>query len=263
MKHELPYVLLDPTGNVTALVTAPVAPEEQPAAAAQLMQKEPTCEQVGFVQQNKLRMAGGEFCGNAALSAAALFCRRNPQPDAGRRLVPLLVAGQEKPVEVQITPQDDSHFFGTVAMPLPRSVEPCTLAFDGREYALTRVDFAGMTHLITAQSIAKQTAEQAVKAWCKALQAEALGVMLLCEQNTRITPLVYVPAADTLFWESSCASGTAAAAAALSLGKTEEQHFEFDEPGGRLTVDVSPNRLLLSGQVTITKESSFIYREAD
>ena len=262
MMRDLHYVLLDPTGNVTALVTDPVDPAQQPEAAAQLMQKEPTCEQVGFMEQNRLRMAGGEFCGNASLSAAALVCRRNPLPDSGERLVALLVSGQETPVEVRIRQESGSRFFGTVAMPLPLSVEPCTLAFDGREYVLTKVTFTGMTHLIAAQNIKKQTAERAIKVWCKALNAPALGIMLLSEQNKRLTPLVYVPKADTLFWESSCASGTAAAAAALSFGKTEEQHYEFDEPGGRLTVDVSPHRLLLSGRVAIEKESSFPYRRA-
>ncbi|MBQ9551733.1 MAG: diaminopimelate epimerase [Clostridia bacterium] len=262
MKQELHYVLLDPTGNITALVTDPLPPARQPSAAAQLMQKEPTCEQVGFVKQDHLRMAGGEFCGNAALSAAALYCRLHPLPQADERLVSLLVFGQENAVEVRVTPQTERTFFGTVSMPLPLAVAPCTLRFAGETYALTRVDFAGMTHLIAAQPIEKQTAEKAIKVWCEALKAEALGIMLLSENNRRITPLVYVPAADTLFWESSCASGTAAAAAALSHGKNGERHYEFDEPGGRLCVDAAPDHLLLSGRVTIQKESSFIYREA-
>ena len=263
MNRELHYYLLDPTGNVTALVTDPVAPAQQPFAAAQLMQKEPTCEQVGFVNRNKLRMAGGEFCGNAALSAAALLCYRDPLPQAAERLVSLQVSGQEKAVEVRVTPQDDRAFLGAVSMPLPKAVAPCTLRFAGETYALTRVDFAGMTHLIAAQPIEKQTAEQAIKVWCQTLGAEALGIMLLSDGSRRITPLVYVPTADTLFWESSCASGTAAAAAALSLGKSGRQHYEFDEPGGRLCVDAAPDHLLLSGRVTFIKESSFLYREAD
>ena len=259
MKKKLHYALLDPTGNVTALVTDPVDPVHQPDAAAQLMQKEPACEQVGFVTENRLRMAGGEFCGNATLSAAALFCRLHPKPGAAERLVPLLVSGQAGAVEVRVTPQSASRFFGTVAMPLPRSVEPCALAFDGQEYALTRVDFAGMTHLITAQTIQKQTAERAIRAWCETLGVEALGLMLLDDNNRRITPLVYVPAADTLVWESSCASGTAAAAAALFRGQAGEKHYEFDEPGGHLGVDVAPGRLLISGQVAIIKQAEFIF----
>ncbi len=263
MNRKLHYYLMNPTGNVTALVTDPVAPGRQPSAAAQLMQNEPACEQVGFVEQNRLRMAGGEFCGNAALSAAALYCRLHPLPQAGERLISLLVSGQETAVEVRVTPQDDTCFSGTVAMPLPKAVAPCTLSFEGKAYDLTRVDFAGMTHLIAAQPIEKQAAEKAIKVWCQALNVQALGIMLLSENNRRVTPLVYVPTADTLFWESSCASGTAATAAALAHGKTDEQHYQFDEPGGRLTVAISPNRLLLSGRVAIIKESSFIYREAD
>jgi 16S rRNA (cytosine967-C5)-methyltransferase len=56
---------------------------------------------------------------------------------------------------MRIRQQDASHFSGTVAMPLPLSVEPCTLAFAGETYALTRVEFAGMTHLIAAPRIAQ------------------------------------------------------------------------------------------------------------
>ena len=42
--------ILDPTGNITALVEESVLPEEQPAAAAELMARYPAVEQVGFVR---------------------------------------------------------------------------------------------------------------------------------------------------------------------------------------------------------------------
>ena len=40
--------IFDPTGNITALVESPVAPEEQSAAAARIMERFPQVEQVGF-----------------------------------------------------------------------------------------------------------------------------------------------------------------------------------------------------------------------
>ena len=64
------YRIFDPTGNVTALVEDAVEPALQPEAAAEIMRVHPEVEQVGFVSLNgalpSLRMAGGEFCGNAS-----------------------------------------------------------------------------------------------------------------------------------------------------------------------------------------------------
>lgn len=259
--NRLHYFLLDPTGNMTALVTDRVAQEHQPAVAAALMQNEPACEQVGFVNGSNLRMAGGEFCGNASLSAAALFCYRNPLPNRDERTLALRVFGQPDDIKITVKQTGPNSFFGTVNMPKPLSVNDCELTFGGVNYRAAKVCFSGMTHLVVRQPMEKRTAEQAVRLWCRQLQAPALGIMLLRENDRRLTPLVYVPGADTLFWESSCASGTTAAAAALSGKTNAEQHFIFDEPGGQLTVDTAPDLLQLSGQVKIEKEADFIYRK--
>ena len=64
---ELDYVLMDPTGNLTALVTSPVPEARQSADALALMAAEPTAEQVGFLSPGgadadvALRMAGELF----------------------------------------------------------------------------------------------------------------------------------------------------------------------------------------------------------
>ena len=72
---EVEYCVLDPTGNITILVTTPVPVALQPRIAAELMRIIPESEQVGFLSQDDscdiaLRMAGGEFCGNASMCAA-------------------------------------------------------------------------------------------------------------------------------------------------------------------------------------------------
>ena len=71
------YRIFDPTGNITALVEEAVDVSRQPSVAADIMQKHSNVEQVGFVSLDgdlpALRMAGGEFCGNASMSAAALY----------------------------------------------------------------------------------------------------------------------------------------------------------------------------------------------
>ena len=69
------YRMFDPTGNLTLLVETPVEAARQAETAARLLEAEPATEQVGFLcaapdADIALRMAGGEFCGNAAMCAA-------------------------------------------------------------------------------------------------------------------------------------------------------------------------------------------------
>ena len=81
-KDTIRYRILDPTGNITALVYGDVEIGRQPSFAAGLMRRHPEVEQVGFLRLPppggdrtgaELRMAGGEFCGNASMSAAMLL----------------------------------------------------------------------------------------------------------------------------------------------------------------------------------------------
>ena len=97
---EISYAVMDPTGNITILVKTPVPAAAQPDCAARLLAAEPAGEQVGFLSPGgdgadlSLRMAGGEFCGNAAMSAAAYFCARRGDRE---RTVRVRVSGASAP----------------------------------------------------------------------------------------------------------------------------------------------------------------------
>ena len=74
---ELEYTVWDPTKNITLLVSTPVERGAQAETAARLMAARPQVEQVGFLEpaaapgaELRLQMMGGEFCGNASMSAA-------------------------------------------------------------------------------------------------------------------------------------------------------------------------------------------------
>ncbi|MBP5272998.1 MAG: hypothetical protein ILO43_08580, partial [Clostridia bacterium] len=130
---ELTYVLMDPTGNMTILVETPVPVEEQPAVAARLMEAEPSAEQVGFVYADDdcgvgLRMAGGEFCGNAAMSAAVLSAIVADVPE-GTTLVETSLAADQVPVEYYRQP--DGSWSATVDMPKPTAMKEVELPVGG------------------------------------------------------------------------------------------------------------------------------------
>ena len=76
--------------------------------------------------------------------------------------------------------------------------------------------------------------------------------MFLDRANARLKPLVYVPSADTICWENSCASGTTAAVAYLAAESGAPVRMTLSQPGGGLTVEVSEDGApRLQGQVRI------------
>lgn len=252
---RLEYIIADPTGNITALVLTKVPVPEQPRVAAALMAREKSVEQTGFLRLTErgaeLRMAGGEFCGNATLSAAAVYARERGLAPGESLTLQVRVSGAPEPLDVCVTALPDGGFSGTAEMTLPEAVGRKTLRLDGRKFLLPCVEFPGITHIIVPGGMDAGEAERAAREWCAELGASALGLMLLDEQARRLRPLVYVPSGDTLFWESSCASGTAAVGAWLFARGGGVCRLTLDEPGGRLSVEAGPGMLRLGGQVRL------------
>ena len=71
-----------------------------------------------------------------------------------------------------------------------------------------------------------------------------------------MTPLVFVPGSGTVFWENSCASGTAAAGMCFSARRGKREELALQEPGGELQVfsDPATGETWLSGTVRLTEE---------
>ena len=281
MDQRISYHLMDPTKNYTLLVDTPVPEENQAAVAAELMRRVPLAEQAGFVgpvsEQDPadtdiaVRMAGGEFCGNASMCAAVYAVTRgyakHSDPQGNGCEVRLAFRGQEKPVRVQVRPQDDGSFACTVEMPEVLGISVQRFAANEvfpQGIALPVVFFPGIAHAIVetektpgADRIREQ-AEQLLPLWCEQLGAEAMGLMFLdgeAEVATEaghtpvrtLSPLVYVAGIGSLFWENSCASGTTAVGAYLGLPE-----IALLQPGGVLRIARTPDgRLLLSGSVRV------------
>ena len=258
--RTIPYTLCNPTGNITLLAEAPVPAEEQPAIARRLMEREPETEQVGFVRfpdteggcDVRLRMAGGEFCGNATLSAAMLFLERRGRREGS---LTLHVSGADAPVPVTLKKTEDGGFRGTVTMPKPASAGMLRLLPD-REFPVVR--FPGIAHVVLEAGdtggVGPADAEALARRFCRELSADALGLMFLNAEEGILRPLVYVPAADTMFWESSCASGSAAAAVWTAERTGGAVNLALRQPGGTLQVSAVPGgKCLLTGTVSVMR----------
>ena len=249
------YALLDPTGNMTILAETPVPDADQPAAAARLMELEPAAEQVGFLSVNekrlRLRMAGGEFCGNATMSAAALFAIDRGISEG---TLCVSVSGAADPVEVRLSAcPEENTIRGTVRMPRPVSVGEVFFP-DGSVRPVVRFD--GICHVIAESDFSREDAEAVISDWCRFLHTDAAGIMLFDRERGTLDPLVCVPAAGTICWEHSCASGTTAVGAFLAA-KTGPVFLSMKQPGGTLTVEADrAGELYLTGKVRLIRRQS-------
>ena len=267
------YSILDPTGNITALVEDAVPAKDQPAVAAQIMERHPNVEQVGFVRfeasswggqdvQASLRMAGGEFCGNASMCAASLYAVRTGW--AGHA-VWLGVCGASEAVRVTLSGDEREGFETSIQMPEARSVRLERLVWQRVAGEVPVVHLEGISHAVLEPCSPffglrrePSEAERAVREWCACLGADGLGLMFVEDgawAQKSLTPLVYVPGSDTVFWEHSCASGSAAVGMYYLAQTKMPVDLHLREPGGMLRVegDVASGRVTLHGHVRFVK----------
>ena len=244
---EICYSILDPTGNITALVESPVERAQYQTAAAVIMRLHPEVEQVGFLLPigmdglPALQMAGGEFCGNATMCAAALLRLRGLSGDR----VSLHVSGAAQPLEVCLHQTGDGAFSAELQMPQAREITEREFAFENLRGTLPLVCMEGISHIVIESGSAffklldnRPQAEQAVRSFCAKLGADGLGLLFLEGEGSerRMTPLVFIPGSNTVFWENSCASGSAAIGMYLTDQKAAAVSILLHEPGGDLLV---------------------------
>lgn len=272
---------MNPTGNRTILVTTPVEKKYYHKVASELMRAEPTAEQVGFLDVTnggtfRLNMAGGEFCGNATMSAAVLLCMKGQAESP----VPLKVSGAKGIMKALVRKCEDGLkknskssangpegkkavkctgseclYTASVKMPSPVEIRDVSVSLGGKKTLLPAVIFDGIMHIIlNGTGMARNQAELNIRLWSGELNVPCLGLMFYDEAKNRLKPLVYVKEPETLVWENSCGSGSVAEAAWLYHNGIVKDSYEFCEPGGKLTVIRKGKTFYLEGTVYSEKE---------
>jgi len=187
----LRYTVIDPTKNITLLVTTPVPRALQPQTAAWLLRHEKDAEQVGFLEPSdgapaRLQMMGGEFCANATMSLGAWLCRRDRLPHGVTHDFALEISGASHLVPCAVTPVHYG-YLATVALPLPEKMELRAFPTPAGEVTLTVVFLPGICHIIApAGTVAHEDAEELLRRWSAQLPGEAVGLILLDEERIAI-----------------------------------------------------------------------------
>ena len=246
---KLRLTAANPAGNVTLLVESPVPSVDYFSVAGRLLQVVPGAEQVGFLTEPRmggdvrLEMMGGEFCGNAARCAGLYRIRQDGLH--GTALVEISGCRELVPVTA-----DASGVWAE--MPLPRSME--RIGLDGLEF--DAVCFEGIVHLI-AETAPRDGdwVKRMLPTVAERFGLPAAGMMFL--EPERMTPAVYVRDTDSLFWENSCASGSAAAAWWDAVRHPDGVRTKcLRQPGGTIETRTEKKNglitgLRLGGEVTI------------
>lgn len=254
-KREYTVAVLDPAGNVTAIVCSDVPAAERARVAAQILRlPELGIEQVAFLTEPRsggeirLEMMGGEFCGNALRCAGFYQALRTGAQ--GKSCVFAEISGADG---VQPVMADTAEGTASTVMPLPLSVQPAGWA----DVQATRVTFAGITHFVIDCAQPDEALVQ--RAIDLAPEVSAVGAIFLERACGSIKPVVFVRETASCVAENSCASGSVATAVVLTAdfadGITE---IGIGQPGGTLEVGVqrtdgAVTGLSIGGAVRLTQ----------
>ena len=273
------YIIADPAGNITILVLSPADRSEYQEIASALLDKHRDAEQVAFVLPPQdppaMEMCGLEFCGNASRSFAYYEALKYDPPLSE---ITVKVSGAQDPLRACIDAEKQE---AKIEMPLPSGAEKLIVQTgDGKRLSGILVRMDGIAHLVLSENQQEDpetlrdlmdAPEDAVRdLFCRIrddlAEAErrhtgtdfpAFGIMFLDYSAGRLRPVVYVRDVNTIYFEGSCASGSAASAYAMAL-LTADTEFLFRQPAGELSVRAEKDGekicgMLLSGSVALSE----------
>ena len=224
-------VMADPAGNRTAIVRYGVPKAERAKVAAAIM-ADPTlkAEQVGFETRPRY------FCGNAARSFGYLLCR-----EKGIDHCKIEMSGTRDKLEVIC---DLDRETSAAQMPMPEKLE---MAGEDADNLYPLVVSRGITHMIcTDREFDEAFARRMIEKFGG--NYSAFGVQFVNGDN--LTPVVYVAGTDSICFESSCGSGSLAAAWFMTRDKEDGFHsYSFEEPGGTIIVNLAKRQGRYAGTV--------------
>ena len=278
MAREIELIIANPAGNTTILVLSPVPTEDYTEVASSLLEVDfgEYCswadsvkgEQVGFIidgDKPSMNMSALEFCGNASRSYAYYRVKNHGDgEDSGDGKVRTFinVSGYDHPLEAIV---DLNNNFDQIQMPVPIDIKHISVNTSGDSCPL--IDFGGISHIVVKGVAPSESSFRIFKdkAYNINPNMDALGVMFLEDDghptDKKLTPVVYVPGGDTLYFEGSCASGSSASACALALEEkavSGEFNYTFRQPAGVLYARVIKENsritgLYLSGDVEMSE----------
>lgn len=260
---NIEYIVANPSGNITILVLNPVEQTLHSVVAEKLLQQDVAAEQVGYLtmaegQPLRVDMMGDEFCGNASRSAAA-YALELAGKDAGAYSVSC--SGCADVLSTSVQRQANGTIVANIEMPMPESIEAVLVDVGGMPSRFFRIALPGIVHFVHIvtgiDDVDKEVFWEALYDYAKDEGYEAFGLILFDPTQLKMIPAVYVTATDTLYWENSCGSGSAAVAATLAILGKRDVSCDVKQPGGTISIAATVTEgelqhLYIGGPVTFS-----------
>ena len=227
------YELLNPSGNVTALVTKDVSREKYKEISNEIMNNNPNVEQVGFLKKYsdtvfRLEMAGLEFCGNASRAFACFLVK---EKYVSSNKFEISVSGYDDLIECNVE-KKENEFFSTIDLKLKKPISDFIekKILDGQEVYMVKLP--GISHVfldIKKFKFDKDSCKKEAKEILSKLNLlDIAAVGVIWYENKQIHPVVYVKDIDSLFYENSCGSGSMAFGIYQAYLKNSDGLFDYN-----------------------------------
>lgn len=201
-------------------------------------------EQAGFLLTDSfhLEMSGGEFCGNATRAAAVLLSIVTGKPDSE-----YTVSGFSGQVTATTKRLSDQKYWAESIFPgMEVTLQPVVFA-NGQNALL--VDLGGIVHVLIEGDLPENYRElhREITDELSLRDRSAVGVVWYQKRanSVRIDPIVWVKEIDSFFYETSCGSGSIAAACATGFVEIEQV------TGKSITVKIGDNNVSLSSEMEV------------
>lgn len=227
------YEILNPSGNITGLVTKDTPREKYSEIANQIMSENPSVEQVGFLKKYsdkifRLEMSGLEFCGNASRAFACFLVKNNYVKD---NKFQISVTGYDGLIDCFVE-KKNGNFFSTIDLKFKNALINYLEKKELNGEEIFMINLPGISHIFLDmdkfkfdEKNCKKDAKEIIKK-LNLINIPAIGVIWF--KKNQIHPVVYVKDIDSLFYENSCGSGSMAFGLYQTFLKKNNGLFKFD-----------------------------------
>jgi len=221
-------------------------------------------EQVGFLVPPRskdavigLEMAGGEFCGNATLSAAACAVYKGLTDS---QVFYIDSSGSDKPIKCRVEKVSDYCFNASSTMPKAKRIESMEFELSKKIVRGSLLEFEGISHFVLEAEDDFAEYMELIKALNQVVDASAIGIIpyrKLTDKAYKIKPFVHVKAIDSNVFEQGCGSGSLALGIYLKQAYGISKEIEVDQPGGIIRVGLG-DEIYIATDVKITCEGRML-----
>ena len=215
---DIIFNIYNPGGNITALVIDNnYSKKEKKKINDYLLESYSCVEQVGFIKDNNLEMAGGEFCINA--SRCAIYYLNSIDKKLELNILNKKIEGKVfKNNYVSIKYYINKEIDNVIT-------DNCIVNFNGISLIfLNEEDNKKMLKKIYDKNIKDIMKERIKKT---NVDDKAIGIVLV--DSNKIYPFIWVKEIDTLFFETACGSASIAYAL-LEFKRTKNKNHIIKQP---------------------------------